>query len=159
MANRYDIEAFCDNVGAFLQANINSKITSINTEKNDSFTLTQIDSGAIFFQTLGDEVANYNPFILYGIADMPAENAYSEIGVIVRLQVCVILADAQNATETIRKLLRYQRALIELFTSNYSDVGVIGKVKVSGLMPVDIKLLNRSSYDKVIGIELEAAIA
>lgn len=158
---RYDIEDFTDNLLAFLQANLNTKLAAIDTAKNDGITLSQIHSAAYFFQNLSVEIVNQNPFVFYRIDTLGgAENLFSAVDRNFSMQVMVVLSDDGNDTDIMRRVLRYQRALIELFESNYASVSKLGKVKVQGLAPFPIEsLANRTEISQVVGVTLEVHIA
>jgi hypothetical protein len=152
---RYDIENFFDDLKAFLQANMNTKLAAIDAEKADGITLGTISNAAYFFQTLGDEIANYNPFVFYGIDQLPANAIYSNVDAAITAQVVIVLSDDENDPNIMKRLLRYQRALIELFESNYAGISKIGKILVSGLAPAPLALAGRAGLDRVIGVNLE----
>lgn len=156
MANRYDIESVMDDIKAFLQANLNTKITAMNTEKNDTITLSSISNNAYFFQTLGEDIANFNPFILYGVNEIGGKNnLQSAVDMDFTGHIVVVLTDGGNDPNIIRRLFRYQRCLIDLFENNWSKISKIGSIKVSGLAPLNVLFENRPASDRVIGISIE----
>jgi hypothetical protein len=67
---KYDLENLLDDIETVLKTNLNTKITQLNTEKSDAIVLRSVPSQAYFFETLDQRVANYNPFILYGIEEI-----------------------------------------------------------------------------------------
>ncbi len=155
---RYDIESFCDDVQTALSDNLNTAITAINTEKNDSLSLASLSSGAFFFQSLVPQVVNQNPFVFYRLDSLEVVQPSPESHIATRLtmQVMVILEDDGNDALIIKRMLRYQRALIDLFTSRYSRVSKIGKIKVSGITPFPIDALaGRANISQVSGVTLE----
>lgn len=157
---RYDVENFTDDLLAFLQANLNTKLSSLDTEKNDGITLAQIASTAYFFQNLSTEIVNYNPFIFYRIDTMGgAQNLFSAVDKNFQMQVMVIVSDNGNDVDIMRRLLRYQRAMIELFESNFANVSKLGAIKVQGLAPFPVEsLANRPEISQVVGVTLEVHI-
>jgi hypothetical protein len=59
----YDIEGLLTNIETILKANLNTKITAINSEKNDSIVLDSV-LDASYQYDMDDKEANYNPFML-----------------------------------------------------------------------------------------------
>src|SRR5687768_14571554 len=128
MASKYDIEKLLSEMSAFMKANLSTKLSAIDTEKNDGITLAAVETGAYFLQHLSEATANYNPFILYGIDDIESGGG---IGPATRkpykLFVVVALTDSANDPSIIPRLFRYQRALEDLFESDWSSIA--GSVK------------------------------
>lgn len=159
MAN-YDIENFCDDLKDFLIANFNTKLSALDTEKNDGITLAPIASTAYFFQILSTEIINYDPFLFYRIERIGGgENLYSAVDRNFEMQVMVILSDSGNDLDVMRRMLRYQRALIELVESNFANISRVGAIKVSGLAPFPVEgIANRAGISQVVGVTLEVHI-
>jgi hypothetical protein len=130
-----DIERIVDDITSFLQANVNTKITEINTEKNDGITLSQIDNAAYFLQTLNYAVTNYNPFLHIAVIAVDTVPIGPATIANYRILVSVIL---ENDTEDLaqgKKLFRYARVLKELFEKNFASILPAITFKVSSLAP------------------------
>lgn len=155
----YDIDSWVTDFETFLKANLNGKITALNTEKGDAPQLLTIADGAYFFQTLNDKIANFNPFIFYGINDIepgPIGPAMSEKYLI---DLIVVVVDVGQDLLIGKRLLRYNRALKDLIQSNWSSIGDGNKLKVRTLVPVAFKLANTSNEYRAIGITIEVNFA
>lgn len=156
----YDIESFFNDLETFLVANLNTKLAALDTEKNDGISLTTLASNAYFFSSMGEEVANMNPFVYYDIDSMKETGSvYAATTKGFIANVIVVLSDEGNDPDIAKKLLRYQRALIELFESNFSNVCPVARIQVSGLQPISFQLRNRPCMDRAIGVSLEVTIA
>lgn len=158
---KYDIESFMADVEAFLKANLNTKITAINSEKNDTITLPSIPDEGYFLQTLNDTVTNYNPFIFFGVDSVETEgtgpankDAYS-----VDVILCFADQGADAPGAVAKKLYRFSRVLGDLFKENYDRIGRAGKIKVKSLSPVSFKFLNSSDDYRAVGVTLDFTLA
>lgn len=162
MATRLDIERFCAEVETFLKANLNTKLAALDAEKADSITLKTLPTAAYFFQTLGDKIANYDPFLFYGIDSMRVRDGQG-IGPATAkdytIHVVVVIQDNGNDPNIVKRLLRYQRALWEIFEVDWATLRHGVKLRIGGLVPIALELLNRSAPDRAIGISLEVTLA
>lgn len=155
MAN-YDVESFCDDLKTFVQSNLNTKITAINAEKADSITLSSVASDAYMFQTTSDEVANFNPFVFYGVANFIEDNNIpGNSDVAFNAQVLIILTDEGNDLNIVKRLLRYHRCLKEIFDEGFQRVSKLGNIKISSIGPDFVPLIGRAGVDRFVGLNLE----
>jgi len=92
---RYDIESFLKDIEAVLKAEINNKINEINTEKGD-FNLDLVDDKAYIYQSMNEEITNFNPTIFYYLDDIRSEGIDSATSEEVVVEVVVILTDTQD---------------------------------------------------------------
>jgi hypothetical protein len=152
----YDLESLLTDVETVLKNNLNTKLASIDTEKNDGITLRTVNSNAYHLQTMDQKNANFNPLILYGVDDNDAQpigpaNAHSY-----NISVVLVLADngSDAAFNVIKRLLRYQRAIKEVFQDNWTILNKATRLKVSELAPD----LNSSEEYKFVGVRLEATL-
>lgn len=150
----YDIDSWIDDFETFIKANLNTYITQVNTEKSDSLLKT-IDSNAYFFQTMNDRVANYDPFIFYGISDLESIGIGPQLSEKYMIDLIVVLTDTGQDLLTGKKLLRYNRALKEMIKKSWDIIGKGMKLKISSLVPVAFKLANSSNEYRAIGITIE----
>jgi hypothetical protein len=153
---KVDAELFLSRIEALLKADLNSKIEAITTEKGDSLELQPIQSEAFFFQTLGERAVNYNPFVLYAIVDgqdegmgpMTRENWVAE--------VVILVVDGGQDGAIGKRILRYRRALKEVFQDNWDKIGFGLKLRVKSLSPVSLQLANSDETYKMVGVQIEA---
>lgn len=158
MKNRYDVECFIDNLLVFLKANLNNKLASIDLEKGGEITTELVDDNAYIFQSLDNMPVNFDPILFYGISDMGSKSIPGASAKIFTVEISVIKTDDES-TEIGKKLLRYGRALEEIFEENYFKINnVRPKIEIASLQPVSFKLQNSSNRFKAIGIEIETSI-
>jgi hypothetical protein len=164
VASRYDIESLLRDIATFIAANLPAKLTAITTEKGDSLTLEAPASGAYFLQNLEKEAANYDPILVYGIEDIePGGGTGPGTALPLKLFVMLALHDVGNDPNVVYRLLRYQRALMDIFESNWASVGNSVKFRVSGLVPIPLSFLGPDREHlrntKAVGLNLEATLS
>jgi len=162
VATKFDIEALLTQMQSFMQAKLPAKLTALDAEKNDGITLAAVDSGAYTLQIPSYAMTNFDPFVLYGIDDIEPNGG---IGPGTRepykLYVVLGLTDSGNDPDVIKRLLRYQRALKEIFQADWASVAGSVKFKVSGLVPVPLSLLEENKpvrNTKIVGINLDVTL-
>lgn len=150
-----DLESVVDAVIAFLKLNLNTRLTEITTEKGDSLTLTPVPDAAYFLDYIGKEV-NFNPFVVVGIED-PEVLDTAGAATLMRygISVAIIIDDTGGDTEIARRLLRYQRAIRDVFERNWNSVADSIKFEVKSEAPHPIKLLSRENESRIIGVVLQ----
>lgn len=153
---KYDTETFLRDVETFLKSNLNAEIVKINTEKAD-FNLDSIDDKAYIFQSLDDKVLNYSPSVFYYIDDIQSESIDSATSEEISIEVVVILSDKKDGKLQYR-LLRYLRALKDLFNNGFNKVHYSKKVKVESLVPIRFALQNSTNFVHAIGVRLTTVI-
>lgn len=133
---RYDIESVLVDVKAFLLANLNTQISAINTEKNDSATLKTVDSTSYHLQFLEDRVDLSDPMLLYGEYDEPVVNGLGPTAAITyRVGIWLVLEDSGIDPYIVTKLFRYRRALIDVFQANWASFAKEHKMKIAASSP------------------------
>jgi hypothetical protein len=152
---RYDAESLLSDIETFLKANLNTKISAITTEKNDGITLRTVDSGAYFFQVLDDKIANFNPIVVYGLTDWQSDGIGPANAEKVAIEIAIILTDDSQDANIGKKMLRYHRALTELFNENWAKIRSSLKLKITSLPPITIGL-NGQENARAVGIRVEA---
>lgn len=154
-----DIEDVLDDIETFLKANLNTKIGEVNTEKGDGITLLTIDSGAYFLQSMANTVANFNPFVFYGISETRSEGIGPGTAKFYFVDVIIVVTDSGNDPDIGRKVLRYNKALVELFENNYARVSGSDRLEVQSLEPVVFQLINSEDVYRAAGVRLEVVLA
>lgn len=158
MTSAYDVERFFTDLVTLLKANMNTKLSALDTEKND-YTIPKIDDGAWFFQTLNESHLNFNPCILYGVSNFEdVENPYGASAIRMLVEIVIIVADQGNDANIMSKMFRYQRALREVITDNFDGINFGSKLNIENQIPIDLKLLNSSYLHKAIGVTVKADI-
>lgn len=154
----YDIENLLADIEATLKANLNTVIARIDAEKADSIVLKQIPSSAYFFETLDQRVANFNPFILYGIEGIDTITQRGSSAQKITISVIVVLHDPQDKNPIPKRMLRYSRALKETIEENYTLTSNGISLEIQSLVPVPFQLLNSTLSYRAVGILITATL-
>jgi len=150
---KYDVEKFCADLKTVLAANMNAKLLQIDAEKADAITLKPVDANAYFFQELNGNTANYDPYVLYSIEDMGSTGLGPVTVERPVVHFVVVLADTgQDATGIAARMLRYQRALKEIFEEHWAENGNGIKLEISSMVPVQFSLMNSANPFRAIGV-------
>lgn len=158
MSSAYDVERFFTDLGTMLKANLNNKLTAIDSEKGD-YTIKKIDSSAWFFQSLNDSYTNFDPFVIYGVSQFePSDDPYSVTATKMLVEIVIVVADQGQDATISGKMFRYQRALKEVILENFDSLPDCSRLKVDNQIPVDFKLINNSYLHKAIGVTIKADI-
>jgi hypothetical protein len=157
---RYDIENFLTDLLSAMQdgsTGLNSYITAINSEKNDTLTVPSISNSAYFLQTMNESVAAYDPFILYGVTKIESEGIGPATSSRYTVQVVISFADKQDGTAA-KRLFRYSRALEDLFHSKFDKISQNRVKKIISIEPVEWTLVNSSESFRAVGVDLEVVL-
>jgi hypothetical protein len=151
----YDIESFLDDVKTWCLANLNPAIQAVNSDKADAIVLKQVDvANGYFFQALNTGTPNADPFVLYGIETPRAEAVGQGLAQSYQAYVVVVVADPGNDRDIFRRLLRYQRALMEVFRMGYAEMSRGNtRPKISGLNPFPLSMVGMENA-MAVGLSL-----
>lgn len=155
----FDMENILEDVKAVLVANFNTKLVEIDTEKNDGVTLVPVESDAYFLQSLDNEFSNYSAFIVYGVTDINPINNGPYTSQEYTLTVMLIASDDGSGEEMTKKMLRYSKALREVFEKNWQSTGLGNKLDINSFVPVHVAGLNDSQEHRIAAIELKTTIS
>lgn len=161
----YDEESMIKDLVSTLQAELNNEITKINIEKNassgDELFLEPIQNDEYIFEVLDDSVNNYKGFFLmYGLIDMPLretseDNAIEEVVLAVRIGT---FDNGEKGRKNILyKLLRYRKALKQLFKNNPDMFQNYAKPIVASLKPDAFNFGNKRIIIQA-GVNVKASI-
>jgi hypothetical protein len=156
---KYDLENLLEDVETVLKTNLNNKITALNTEKSDTIVLRSVPAQAYFFETLDQRVANYNPFILYGIEEIETVSTLGDSAQQVTISVVLVLSDPQDKNPIPKRMLRYSRALKETIEENFALSSNAINLSVQSLVPVPFALQNNTQLFRAVGIKILATLA
>ena len=157
MAKKYDSEKFVNDVTSYMKQHLNTYIDNINLEKDDGMIINSIADEAYIFQTLDDKVVNHSPCVFYYIDDIVSEGIGPETSEQVMLDIVIIMSDPKDGSLAFR-LLRYLRALKELFNEGFNSLNYSKKINIESLVPVSFALQNSSDYVHAIGVRLTTTI-
>ena len=160
MAIRYDFEDLLDKTIAMVKANLNTKLASIDTQKNDGITLKTFDDDeSYFFQSLDDEIINVDPYLLYGIESIESDSQqYGQSADKITMFFAIIKSD-NNESDIVKIMLRYQRALKEIFEENFTGIEIANKININSYGIVPFESLDQTAKYKAIGLTVESYLA
>lgn len=153
---RYDIESLCDDIKTVLTTYLNTKLAAIDAEKNDDIDLATVNSLAYVFQSMNGVTINYNPFIFYGVQEIDGEGGYSYTPSRVDVSVILVLEDQAEDIDIGKRMLRYGRALKEVFEEHFNETAHGVKLSVQSQVPIEISLMNSSNPHRAIGVLVRA---
>lgn len=155
---RFDEEQILANLETVLKANLNTKITAINTEKNDSITLAAIDNNA-YVMDVDDKQVNYNPYIIYMIADQTSEACGPVTAQTLTINIAMIHSDNGMDLNIVKRMLRYRRALREVIEDNFQKINQCGNVTIESLPVLSFQKNSSSIMSKIVGINIITSFA
>lgn len=153
----FDVEKLLDDLETFFKANLNNKITAINTEKGDSL-LQAINQNAFLLGNLEDENKSYTPFVVIQIADVTSTVAGPVVAETYEIEVLMFLQDDYNSTNNWRQVLRYWRALKETSSAAWDKVARGMQADISSLAPVSFRDSQTSNPMRVFGVQISFTI-
>jgi hypothetical protein len=155
---RFDFEDILESIKDIMTSHLNTKITAISAEKSDGIVIPQINANAYFEQDLNEKIANFDPFVVYGIEDIEAVVNGPETAEEVFISVCIVLSD--NGRNNMSKIMfRYSRAFQEIFKENWQNTGFSNRIEISRFSPVPFNALDDSASYKAIGVIIKTTIA
>lgn len=137
----FDTEQVLKNCFLKVKEKLNAEIAAINTEKGD-FEIAPINDAAYYFAQI-PKAFNYNPFVVYGFDNPPAIDAAQADNHIkpITMYFEIVLVDGGSKEDQniIYKLLRYSRALENVFNKNHSKIMEgFGNIQITGLVPTTL---------------------
>lgn len=158
---KYDEELAVKDAIDLVKQKLSAKIAQINAEKNDDIVLATIPEAQYIFEMLTDEILNYKGYmVIYGIQDTPVReqsdgNTIEDI--VVSVQIGTFDNGEKDRSKTMYKLLRYRRALKEIFLENSDVFRGYAKSKVKSLKP-DAFPINNKYVLITIGVDVVASM-
>lgn len=151
---KQDLEVILDSVVTLLQSKLNSKLTAISTEKGDTVPNLAIDNNAYVILGLNQKTINFDPFVMLIATDIKTKGERGISAHEVDLSVLTIKADEGENINIHRTMLRYMRAMEEVFEENYSalDTGVFYNIQT--LAPKTLVDLNTNKTFRGAGVGL-----
>lgn len=156
--SKYDPETYLLAIQTFLQANLNTEIGTLNTEKNDAIVLRTISSDAYFLQTLNDTVANYNPHILIGLDDIASAGTGPGNVKVLTFSIIIILEDRGEDLYIGRRMLRYGRVLEDLLNRSFNKIIPHASFKINSLVPIAITSVNSNDPYRAVGAQVVTSL-
>ncbi len=159
MSARYDIEELLRDLLEVCKANLNTKLAALDAEKNDGITLLTVPDEAYFFQSLEKaRAAPYNAFVFWGLDDPTPDGhgpyTLENLGIF----FIVVVRDTAETENYLFRLMRYSRAMKEIFEQNFSKNRGRVKLSVQNLSPVGFDALGMPGSFKAVGVRLSGTI-
>ena len=151
---KFDIETYLLAIETYMKANLNTHIGNLNTEKNDSITLSTVSNDAYFLQTLNDRVANFDPYILLAIDDIQGQGIGPGVVKTLVFTAVIVVADQSMDLLIGRRMLRYGRVLEDLFNDGFGKIIQGATFKINSLVPIAITSVNSNDPFRAIGVEI-----
>lgn len=159
MGKKIDFESVAASVASILQANLAAKCAEINADKNDGLNISDIPAAAYFFQTFNDKILNSPVAILYGFQGIRATPVGPETANALTIFIDLFILDNGQDDKTVARVLRYSRALREIFEKNWDKLAGGSKILIETSIPVAFKDDTNSSTEyKVGGIMISTSI-
>lgn len=154
---KLDVECFLDDVKTAMVAGLNAAIASVNSDKNDSVVLADVDpsNGYVFQAPLGP--VNADPWVLYGIELPVAESKGPNTAIEYTLFAVIVVSDPGNDDDIFRRMLRYQRAMIDFFRESWATMSRARiRPTISGLnpFPISFKGIDRNSMAAGVSLKI-----
>jgi len=136
--------------------NINTKITAINSEKNDGIDLKTFDANAFFFQSFGNQLPNYIPAICFDskIESQDTNGFVCSEKINLAIQALVSSEMKANSEDIARLILRYRRVLKDIIEDEFRD---FRGIKISGLPDGPFQVNNLNYFTATIEVNFEFA--
>jgi hypothetical protein len=158
MSAKYDLERMLADIELQVKARLNTKLTSITTEKGDSISLAPVLDAAYFCQSLDTRVANYDPFIFYGVEDVNSVGIGPATAKDWSIWVLVCYADKGNDDKLTQRMFRYLRAMEEIFEDEWHIRGQVNS-KIQSIPPTNFVGINSGEKYRATGVMLTIGIA
>jgi hypothetical protein len=158
MANKYDAEMLLADVRSIVADNFNTKVAAINAEKNDGISLDTLNSSAFFMQQLNGNLANYNPICFYSLDNIETVSSGPLASHRFSISVLIIAIDTGEEVECGVRMLRYLRALEEIFKEKWNENRHGIKLQIQSLVPIPLTELNSTNSYRATGVVLEGSL-
>lgn len=158
--SKFDLESFRDLYLDLVKSNIASKISEINTEKNDGVIL-EVPSASHFIRNIDDQALSFDPFIHYGFSEIDAESNAGAVVYEATLFFAFYFIDRGEGSIAESKILRYTRAITEIISENAHKSGMVSNLQIKALPPSIVSFsdpeTDESAYN-VGAVELTGSI-
>lgn len=151
----YDLEQLLFDLRDICKANLGTKLAAIDTEKNDGTTMSVPAQTAYFFQSLTkNQAAAEDVFVFFGMDDPIADGLGPMTIEEVEIFFIVMLKQTAESEQYLQRMLRYTRALKEIFQENFNSTPMKNKLRVSSLSPVSFNIAGVTSTFMGAGVKV-----
>lgn len=164
MPRLYDAEELVADIKALLVANLNAEIAIVEAEKvaagRAASGIANVESGAYFLYEWTADSLNANPAcgIFLSEQQIQSDGPFSKQTFIV--DVGVVISGTDNDALAVQKLLRYGRALRQVFEKNWGKMNsAVTREKLESVGPIAFKVNADSSEQcKIAGVTLTVTL-
>lgn len=159
MGKKQDIESLADYIESLLKAGLNAKIDQINTEKADTTTLKHVDAAAYSMHRIKGSALNFDPLVVTYLDNLDAVGMGAGTAETPTIKAVILVADNGQDSELDRRMLRYMRAVKEVFEENFSKNRTWPNLEITSLVPDSAKLNGSSQNYRATGVNLKTSLA
>lgn len=163
MLAKYDSEQMLFDVESLMQEKLNDYILAIDQEKLDAgykSILSQVSADCYFQTTWNDKIMKKSPSIFYGLEEVTATGMGPATIQLFKVFIDVIFVDSGKDDLGKWRVLRYSRALKDLFQKHFDRFPCGGNIKIEQVRPLSFMTdENTSDEMRVGGISISMAIA
>ena len=153
----FDLEDFRDILKAYLVDNMVAKVAEINTEKGD--TLLVVIPEAQYFQDFNEKVVNFKDFIYFGfLAFDPGVSSGDSLGQPVTMFFLTMVSEHKGGIIAENKILRYTRAMTEIFQANALENAHISDLEITILPPDLVQIRPGADWYKAGGVYVKGTV-
>lgn len=156
---KYDLESLLAQIKTVCTDGLNTRLTAITTEKGDSVELPSIASAAYFYQVLDKSlVGAHKAFIFYGSDDPVAQAEGPHTLEDYQIFVIAVLREYADGEAMSVRMMRYARALKEIFEEAYTSRKISTKILVSSITPTNLAIQDVEGSFRACGVKIRAVI-
>ena len=153
----FDLEDFRDILKAYLVDNMVAKVAEINTEKGDSLLVVIPESS--YFQDFNEKIVNVTDFIYFGFLPFdPGISSGNSIGQEITMFFMTMVSDHEGGILGENKILRYTRAMIEIFQANALANAHISDLEITILPPDLVQIRPGADWYKAGGVYVKGTV-
>ncbi len=165
MVRKFDAEDMLDGILQIMTDGLNARIAAIEAEKVAAGkgltpTLAAIPTDGYYLQSWSEKILMTNPSIFYGIEEVTTIDGGFGAAKKYKLFAEIVLVDSGMTADADKRILRYTRALEEIFTEAFKNTAEVGRAIIETVRPASFKLdLDSSEEMKVGGIAITLSLA
>lgn len=154
---RFDLEDFRDVLKAYLVDNMVAKVAEINAEKGDSLLIDIPE--AQYFQDFNEKIVNFKEFIYFGFQPFePGISSGDSLAQPVSMFFVTMVTDQSGGITGENKILRYTRAMAEIFQAKALTDSRISDLEITILPPDLVKIEPGSEWYKAGGVNVKGTV-
>ena len=154
---RFDLEDFRDVLKAYLVDGMTAKVSEINTEKGDSLLIDIPE--AQYFQDFNEKIVNFKEFIYFGFQPFEAGiSSGDSLAQPVSMFFVTMVTDQSGGIIGENKILRYTRAMTEIFQAKALSDSRISDLEITILPPDLVKIEPGSEWYKAGGVNVKGTV-